>query len=355
MKVIDLTSKAQALHVRLDPSPVYDLLAAMYVAENWAAERGFDVDRRWVQQARAALGSDLRSDFRLFIRERGFLMGLASYLEDRPGCAVPDFLKVLAAASPVEVVERLLTAPRAARAAAPLLREAQRTRKEAVLRQFLALYPQDYDAARVRELAMTPPAEIQQRLLRLLRAFYGKVYAQEEGRVLPLLHADVEAKTGLLAVLPPDEVIERATGGITVTPDAAVVQVVLAPSYFFRPYNLISEYAAVRLFVYPVDLTPGEANSPTHDLARLYKALGDETRLRILQMLSEREMYLQEIANRLGVTHVTAIHHLAQLRAAHLIRAVERGNLKYYQLRRDAVAEAGARLAGVVAAERGAR
>lgn len=355
MKVIDLTSKAQALHVRVDPSPVYDMLAGLFVAENWTPERGFEVDRRWVQQARTALGPELRPDLRLFVRERGFIWGTTWFLEDRSGASIPEWLKVLAALPPSTLVQRMLTAPRATRAAAPLLREVLRTRKEGVLREFLAGYPADYDQARVREIVTSPPGEIQHRLLRLLRTFYGKVYHPGEEHVAALLRGDAEAKTAMLAVLPPEDVIERATGGLAFSPDAEISRVILAPSYFFRPYNIISEYPGVRLFVYPVALGPEDGTSPTHELSRLFKALGDETRLRILQMLAEREMYLQEIANRLGVTHVTTIHHLAQLRAAQLVRVVDRGNLKYYQLRRDAVQQAGTRLADFVSTERGGR
>lgn len=350
MKVIDLTSKAVGLALRLDPSPVYDMLAALFVAENWDPERGFEIERKWVQQARRALSGELRRDLRLFAHERGFVIGLTSFLADRPGATVAEFLKLLAVAAPRELVERMLIAPRAARRAAPLLREVIRARREGAVAEFLAAYPEEYEPGRVREIITSPPAEIQHRLLRLLRAFHGKVYQQDEARVLPLLRADVEAKTALAGTMPADDLIERATRGIAMGADAEISQVVLAPSYFCRPYNLITEYPGVRLFVYPVDLAPDGAGSPARELARLFKAIGDDTRLRILQMLAEREMYLQEIANRLGVTHVTAIHHLALLRAARLVRSVERGGLKYYQLRRETVAQVGDRLLELVTA-----
>ena len=44
------------------------------------------------------------------------------------------------------------------------------------------------------------------------------------------------------------------------------------------------------------------------------QSLADETRLKILRLLAGREMYLQELAKALGVTHVTALHHMAALR-----------------------------------------
>src|SRR4030067_2272015 len=105
------------------------------------------------------------------------------------------------------------TAPGAARRAAPLLRDIIRTRRESAIAEFLAAYPDEYDPARVREIVASPPAEIQHRLLRLLRAFHGKVYQQDEARVLPLLRADVEAKTALAGAMPAGDLIERGTGG----------------------------------------------------------------------------------------------------------------------------------------------
>ena len=118
-----------------------------------------------------------------------------------------------------------------------------------------------------------------------------------------------------------------------------VAGIVLAPTFYFRPYNLITAYHGIRVFVYPIESSPGQ-QAPPPELVRLYKALGDETRLRILRLLAGREMYLQELANALGVSHVTVLHHVAILRAAHLVQVVERENLKHYRLRDDRAQEA---------------
>ncbi|MGH2348889.1 MAG: ArsR/SmtB family transcription factor, partial [bacterium] len=196
-------------------------------------------------------------------------------------------------------------------------------------------------------LALGAPAA-HARILGLLSGFYDRVYRQDESAVVPILRADVVAKQSLAAALSPLELVERASGGFTIGPDSEIAHVVLAPTYYFRPYNLISEYPGVRVFVYPVDVAAAEPGAGTRELTLLFKALGDDTRVRILQLLGEREMYLQEIANRLGVSHVTAIHHLALLRAAHLVRVVERQNKNYYQRRSEITAEVTDRLVRLI-------
>lgn len=344
MKVIDLTTKTQALQVRLDPSPVYDLLAAMYLVENWTSDRGFEIDRRWVARARKALDPAMRRDLRLFGQERGFLMGLIWLIEERSGLSVGEFLEVVRATAPVELLARMLTAPRAARPAAAEVRAALTEPTAASVEAAVAAYPQDFDAERVRAI-VSDSARSALALIDLIAGFNDRVYRHEEPAVLPILRADVEAKQALAATLAPVDLVERASGGFQINPDSDVTDVVLAPTYHFRPYNLISEYPGVRVFIYPVDVAAADPAASAADLTRLFKALGDETRLRILQLLGDREMYLQEIANRLGVTHVTAIHHLALLRAAHLVRVVERQGKNYYQLRPEITAEVSDRVA----------
>ena len=79
-------------------------------------------------------------------------------------------------------------------------------------------------------------------------------------------------------------------------------------------------------------------------MLRLHRALGDDTRLRILRLLRDRDWYLTEIAERLELSKPTIKHHLAQLRAAGLVTLTEEGGLSYFSLRRDRLDDASSEL-----------
>jgi len=67
-----------------------------------------------------------------------------------------------------------------------------------------------------------------------------------------------------------------------------------------------------------------------------FKALADESRLRIVAMLAEREHSVQEIARRLNLREPTISHHLAILRELGLVAVRAAGTVRWYRLN-DAV------------------
>ena len=88
-------------------------------------------------------------------------------------------------------------------------------------------------------------------------------------------------------------------------------------------------------------LTPEtRAERDLRRLRTLYRALGDETRLRILKLLSAKDLYLTEIAQQLELSKPTIKHHLTQLRVAGLVTVIESGQVMYYTLRRDRLDDA---------------
>ncbi len=340
MKVIDLTAPQRELRVRIDPSPAYDFLACLYLLEIYDDALGFEVSAALVRRARGALGPELRTDLTLLFPRRGRTLGLVGVLDHTPGLSVREFIKRIVGTPAESLLELMLSEALADRQALPLLRAAIGGSAQAI-EAFLAATHSEIDRRPLRRLVSLYPSEAKARLVRLLREGYARVYAHEEAEVLPLLERDVAAMTRRAATSTSGELVERATGGFVIGADVPLAGVVLAPTYFFRPYNLVTAYYGNRVFIYPIETSTVRA-APPAELIRFYKALGDETRLRILRLLAAREMYLQELAKALGVSHVTALHHMAVLRAARLVQVVERENLKYYRLRADRGGEAAA-------------
>ena len=166
-----------------------------------------------------------------------------------------------------------------------------------------------------------------------------------ESRVAGILERDYDARAGDRASLAPVDLIERTTTGIRWLPEGGVRRVILAPSYFSRPYNFLMSGSDLRFFGYPVLDEALEAIDPLaapQSVVRLHRALGDETRLRILKLLAGRDLYLTEIAQLLELSKPTIKHHLALLRSAGLVTITESGTVIYYSLRRNRLDDASA-------------
>jgi ArsR family transcriptional regulator, lead/cadmium/zinc/bismuth-responsive transcriptional repressor len=68
------------------------------------------------------------------------------------------------------------------------------------------------------------------------------------------------------------------------------------------------------------------------EAAELFKVLGDETRLRILDALSGGEMRVQEIADRLAMTQSAISHQLHTLKDHRVVKARRDGRGIYYSI-----------------------
>ncbi len=131
------------------------------------------------------------------------------------------------------------------------------------------------------------------------------LYQEIEPRVATIIERDVALRANDRSRLGPAELIERTTNGIRWLSEPGVRRVVLAPSYLARPYNFTFAGGDWRMFVYPVSdaaLEPTDPLAPPVGVLRLHRALGDDTRLRILRLLRDRDWYLTEIAERLELS-----------------------------------------------------
>jgi DNA-binding transcriptional ArsR family regulator len=72
-------------------------------------------------------------------------------------------------------------------------------------------------------------------------------------------------------------------------------------------------------------------------LAHLFKVLADETRVKIVYVLSREELCVCDIAEVLGSTPSNVSHHLRQLRNARLVKYRRHGKMVFYSLDDDHV------------------
>jgi DNA-binding transcriptional ArsR family regulator len=180
--------------------------------------------------------------------------------------------------------------------------------------------------------------QLQAHALELLRRWNDEVLAPTLPEIRPLLERDAAEKRALAGTVSPSEFVVRATGGIEYTAPPEIHTLVFFPSWWFRPWVLLSEHKNVRIFGYPVALAPAGGGADVGELARLYKALGDEKRLSLLALLRRGPIALGEAAREVGLSKSTTHHHLAILRHAGLV-LIREGEEKSYSLRDERVRE----------------
>jgi ArsR family transcriptional regulator len=71
-------------------------------------------------------------------------------------------------------------------------------------------------------------------------------------------------------------------------------------------------------------------------VSRLFKTLGDETRLRIVNLLSGGELCVCDLTHALKMPQSTVSRHLATLKSAGLVIGRNKGTWAYYRLAEDA-------------------
>jgi DNA-binding transcriptional ArsR family regulator len=339
-----LTS-VQLPRVELDPRTGFDFLTSA-CSDCGELEDLLPDDRKWLEESRAGTAAQLGSD--AFVQTcTGFVAELGRMLVGRPEIhTAHDVADAIDAMTDAELLEEMT---------GELLDDPDLS---AITRRAL-----DGDDAAYVELqarldsfkghpVLTQPLSDLPPVARQVVHSWLPRYEAVEGRVGRMLERDVNARRLDEAVRDPIGFVEQATNGIRLVPEQRIRRVVLAPSYFGRPYNSVTKVGDVELICYPIaDAALGAADRVTPPAAtvRLYRALGDASRLRILRLLAEKDRYLTEIANELELSKPTIKHHLAQLRAAGLITLTEQGNLTYYSLRRDRAEEAGIELRAYLA------
>lgn len=338
--VRDLNRGQASFRIDWDVRPAYDFVFSLS-GDAGSTDDLPATDRTWLTETKAGLPAEIRdAATRLF--ESDVAIHVAVVVVDRPAVrTADDVVAAIASSEPRDVVRAMFDESTREPELAALVDRAM-TGDSGALAALEETMPEYKREARLQILR--EPEKTIADLVGVLAA-WAERFAPIESRVTAILERDYEARAADRATLTPVDLIERTTGGIRWLPEGGVKRVILAPSYFSRPYNFLMSASDFRLFGYPVSDEALESIDPLaapQSVVRLHRALGDETRLRILKLLAGRDLYLTEIAQQLELSKPTIKHHLALLRSAGLVTITESGTVIYYSLRRNRLDDASA-------------
>lgn len=184
------------------------------------------------------------------------------------------------------------------------------------------------------------PEKSRDEMLSALWVWEKAVFASERPRITPYLQREATLLEQQRTGLPAERFIKLAMRGVEWRGPVTFRRILLAPSYFCRPAVYFHEWHGTLTFCIPVETelletesTTADPTLPSEEILRYFLTLGDKTRLRILRLLAERDMYLTELAERLRLTKATTKHHMVMLRANGFVILYERDRMTYYALR----------------------
>ena len=340
--VRDLTRTGASYRIDWDVRPAFDFIFSLS-GDAGSTDDLPATDRAWLADSRKAVAPDVRESIAtLFESELAIHAGVL--LVDQPDARTSDDVVALVEATePMGLVGALFAEDGHDADLASLIHRAI-DGDTSVLESLGEKLPDWNRQGRI-ELLRDPVAA-RARILAVLKAWQVP-FSAIEPRIQAILERDYEDRAHDRERLAPADLIEATTGGVRYLPEPGIARVVLGPSYFSRPYNFLMSARDWRFFGYPVAdsaLGPSDALTPPLSVVRLHRALGDETRLRILKLLASRDLYLTEIAQQLDLSKPTIKHHLAQLRSAGLVTITESGTVMYYTLRRNRLDDASAEI-----------
>jgi DNA-binding transcriptional ArsR family regulator len=337
-QVRDLTGGVASFRIDWDVRTAFDFLFSLS-GDAGSTDDLPAAERAWLTKAKAGLSPETRQTVtELFESELG-IHGAEDIVERTEVRTSGDVVEALATVEPRALIREMVTDPIKEPEATPVVDRALEGDSAA----FEELRPLLHDWRVDERLAiLRDPDGTYDRLMGALRE-WGGAFGDIEARVGSILERDYDLRAGDRATLSGSDLIEQTTGGIRWLPEGGVRRVILAPSYFSRPYNYLMSGGDWRFFGYPVAdaaLDPADPLAAPQSVVRLHRALGDETRLKILKLLAGRDLYLTEIAQQLELSKPTIKHHLAILRSAGLVTITESGTVMYYSLRRGRLDDA---------------
>ena len=341
----DLSSaRSRRVRISVDNSPLYDLLLVMWSvfgADDKAESHS--VGKDWFEDFRKRLSPET---IKVATKASAFgelWVALLPIVEIAPDHSIDAAIDWLKASDPIWLRETLLSEKFCD--VTPEVRAAAARGDEgavgAIVAEAATMDMNENFCKSLESFLELPATEVIPPLVEAMRRVRSEAFAEYEeewgaaqARDAAARQAAIDGSTSI------KDLIEQITNGISYDIPQGVRRVVFIPSVSLRPWTLITDHADALLVCYPVaeEHLVLDPEAPPSSLLAVYKALGDDKRMRLLRKLSEGPATLAELTEHVGMAKSTVFHHMAVLRAAGLVRVLfVDGQVSTYGLRLDSI------------------
>jgi DNA-binding transcriptional ArsR family regulator len=310
------------LRLEVDWGLAYEALVGLIMFVGEENESSYEVGLDWFRAARRKASPELRAAARPFKGHGYVFNSVAGLVRDTDGRSVAHFVKRLRSDRAGEVQRAVL----GHHTSSLDLVDAAVHGDAAAKREYLA---QSHARSVQKRILEADPRDVAGEVAGLIELWNRDVFADMAPSLEPGLKESWRAISRLKDQLPTDRLVIRATRGVEYRLESWIHTVVLVPSQLNRPWVTLAEHRGSKIIFYPA-VAAGEGSDS--QLADVYKALGDETRLRILRLLASGVTSLTDIAERLGLAKSTVHGHMVILRGAGITRSVVGDGVKGYVL-----------------------
>lgn len=334
-----------ALKIAVNTSVPLDLTSAISLMVRATDEQRFD---SWLVDARKGLSPDVRHDLETLLGFSGrllyyieeLLMSFDPFDPERLNASFEDYLAHLET-MPVEAYHQMaIQCLRRVHEDLGMPQAVPPMDDKDGWREFVQPGITRANLGEVVDL-LTAPEQLKARTVRLIDRFWHECYGPEHERVLPDLRNAVRQASG--RTYPSVESAFTDLSGHRLPEEVRsalnhVERVTFCPSYHLEEFVQFILYPPELILYFNIPSSTDDSarrSEPAtlpEDLLPGLRALSDGTRLRIIGMLREQEMYAQEIVGRLGISQSAVSRHLSVLESADIVEVRPDCGMKYYAI-----------------------
>jgi len=321
MKILDTTYQASFPEVRIKKSILHEAALGIAAVTNKAIYKTLDHDNLYWENHRP-FSRKLEKELEEAEKNNTWKVVL-DLLQEQDFQDIAEFKKYINTLSETEF--RMRSLPYLGPALENTGKRAAAADKQAIELMKDSINEHAFFPSLVTHVCVTPIKVLREHIINLITLWYEEIIIPNKKELFEVLRSDMQAKQNMKQQLSAKAFVQWVLDYNEYEPEPGVTEIILIPQVTYRPWVIYSERKKRKIFYYPVDDESLQERidpyKPHFKMVQRYKALGDENRLKMLKLLSEKDRTLKELTEAIGMGKTTVHHHVTLLRSARLVAA----------------------------------